>query len=78
MSQFIQINNRYIPLYAIASIDDDGGEVEIAIRDPRHGPDTIRISGDAANQLRQWLSNSTAVKVQTEMELQDNGARMDD
>ena len=78
MDHFIRINERFVPIHAIASIDDQGDEMLVSLRDARQGPDTIRINGKGAEQLRRWLDEHTSIALESQSELQDSGVRIDD
>ncbi|HEX7071406.1 MAG TPA: hypothetical protein VF190_11395 [Rhodothermales bacterium] len=78
MTHFIRINSRFLPVHAIASVDDFGSEILVTVRDPSSGPRDIRLEGDAAEALRSWLNEHTAVALDSQTELLDNGVRIDD
>ena len=78
MDRFIKVDNRYLPLHTVVYVDDDGERLLIAVRDAKTGPTEYRLSGDAAGQLRSWLSEHVAVAVESQNEPQDVGYRGDD
>lgn len=78
MTDFIRVDNRYVPLHAIVHVDDDGVHVIISLREPRTGPAELRLRDEEADRLRSWLSERTALTLQTPADVQDTGYRSDD
>lgn len=78
MDLFIKVENRYIPLHAIAYVDDDGERVLVTLQHVKTGPGELRLEGAEADRLRSWLEEHTAVSLASESEPQDTGYRSDD
>lgn len=78
MDDLIKIGERYIPIYNVAAIDDEEGQVLVRLRDAQTGTGEFRLFGEEAEKLRSWLAGRVAIAVSPATRTQDSGYRSDD